>query len=285
MQTQIQTDNQSVREQIYRGELFLLLATDASRALASTVWSELEHEFADVGPVREVQFYCSDDEFFEHVGRLRKRFYTSPLYHDMLTSLIHGLGFNAAEHAFDPIRLRVIPHDGHQRIAARPMYYSHRDTWYSNPQSMITWWIPLHDVCPEETFEFFPDEFERPVSNDSEIFDFDAWVADGQKRRIGWQDKRTGLEAGYPHLMEEPRGDRIPVACSAGDTLLFSAQHLHQTRPNTTGQTRFSIDFRTVHLTDHAAGIAPRNVDNRSTGSSLMQFVHPETLKHQRGPA
>ena len=155
------------------------------------------------------------------------------------------------------------------------MYYGHRDTWYSNPQTMITWWIPLHDVTPDETFEFFPEEFSRPVANDSEVFDFDAWVREGQEKRIGWQNRDTGRTAAYPQLREPPRGRRIPVACRAGDVLLFSAQQLHQTRGNQTGLSRLSLDFRTVHLGDHAGGIGPVNVDNRSTGSALAQFVAP----------
>jgi hypothetical protein len=120
---------------------------------------------------------------------------------------------------------------------------------------------------------FFPDEFTRPVVNDSEIFDFDAWVEDGQEKRVGWQNRRTGTTAGYPQLHEPPRGRRIPVTCRAGDILLFSGQHLHQTRNNTTRKTRFSMDFRTVHLKDHADGIEAINVDNQSTGLSLQQFV------------
>ena len=153
------------------------------------------------------------------------------------------------------------------------MFYGHRDTWYANPQVMLTWWIPLHDVAPEETFEFMPAAFATAVKNDSEIFDFDAWVRSGQEKRIGWQDPRTGQTERYSQLQESPPGRRVPFAAHAGDVLLFAAQHLHQTRPNTTGRTRFSIDFRTVHLGDHESGLGPVNVDNRSTGSSLKQLV------------
>lgn len=276
MHTLLDADNTVVRRKIYQGQLFARPATQGSTSLAKAVWDEVERELGADGPARTAQFRLSADEFFARVGRLRKRIYTSAQYHQRVFDLLRELGFSPADNAFDPIRLRVISHGGHHNPAARPMYHGHRDTWYSNPQSMITWWIPLHDVRPEETFEFFPDEFSREVSNDSEIFDFDDWVALGQDKRIGWQDEKTGRTAGYPRLLEPPQGRRIPVACGAGDVLLFSAQHLHQTRPNEVGETRFSIDFRTVHLSDHANGIGPSNIDNRSTGTSLRQFVYPE---------
>ena len=266
-------DNAEVRRNLYAGVLYLVPGTNESAALAAAILLRVEAEFADVGPPREAQFQLSAEDFFARAGRLRKRFYTDADFHEQVAAVIQSLQFNAAEHAFDPIRLRVVTHDGHENPAAKAIYYGHRDTWYSNPQSMITWWIPLHDVAADETFEFFPEEFSRIVDNDSEIFDFDEWVEDGQEKRIGWQNGRTGLTAQYPELQEAPRGSRIPVACNAGDILLFSGQHLHQTRKNCTGRTRFSIDFRTVHLGDHAESIEAVNVDNRSRGSSLRQFI------------
>lgn len=271
-------DNARVRRNLYDGTLYLIPKTRESAGLAAEVLAQVEQEFADVGPPRQAQFELSSEEFFVRAGRLRKQFYTDQVFHRLVGDVIQSLAFDPTEQAFDPIRLRVVAHNGHENPGARAVYYGHRDTWYSNSQSMITWWIPLHDVCPDETFEFFPEQFAHVVDNDSEIFDFDEWVEDGQEKRIGWQDRRTGITAQYPELKESPQGERIPIECKAGDILLFSAQHLHQTRNNCTGQTRFSIDFRTVHLGDDAAGIGAENFDNRSRGSSLRQFIRGADL-------
>ncbi len=282
-QTRIDGPNAAVRGALYRGDVFLLPRTAASLALVAEIWTAAAEELGDCDSARQAQFRLSDGEYFARVGRLRKLFYTQRKFHEGVAAVMASAGFDPAEHAFDPIRLRAIAHDGHLNPAAQALYYGHRDTWYSNPQSMITWWIPLHDVRPEETFEFFPDHFGRVVLNDSECFDFETWVADGQARRIGWQDSQTGRTARYPRLLNEPTARTIPVECRAGEILLFAGQHLHKTRPNRTGRTRFSIDFRTVHLDDHACGRGPRNVDNRSSGSSLRQMIRGADVDAGRG--
>ena len=97
----------------------------------------------------------AEEEYFTRVGRLRKEIYTSQVFHGHVNSVIESLGFDLTRQAYDPARMRVVAHNGHQQPAAAPIYYGHRDTWYSNPQSMVTWWIPLHDVTADETFEFF----------------------------------------------------------------------------------------------------------------------------------
>lgn len=266
------SDHSLVRSELYSGTIFLLPPSSESLRLVEEASKLLVEELRE--SFRNAQFESSGEEFFEKIGRLRKRLYTEKSFHDAVEDVILGVGFSPEEQAYDPARLRVVTHGGHENPAAAPIYYGHRDTWYSNPQAMITWWIPLHDVLPKETFEFFPDEYARAVKNDSEKFDFQTWVSEGQEKRIGWQRRDTGLTATYPQLLEQPKGIRLPVTAKAGEVLLFAGQHLHQTRPNLTGRTRFSLDFRTVHLKDHHAGVGAPNVDNRSTGSSIVQFVH-----------
>jgi hypothetical protein len=48
--------------------------------------------------------------------------------------------------------------------------------------------------------------------------------------------------------------------------------------PNQSGVTRFSVDFRTVHVGDIAAGRAAANVDSACTGSSIRDFVRASDL-------
>lgn len=269
-------DGPVFRRALYAGRLFLLAPTPASLRLRDEVAVELERELGGDGPVREAQFRLSAEEFFRRIGRLRKLFYTEPRFHDLVRDVIQGLGLDAGELAFDPVRLRVIEHRGFENPKAAPVYHGHRDTWYANPQSQITWWIALHDVTEEETFVFWPRYFNRPVRNDSEAFDHDEWVRADQRRKIGWQDPETGREALYPRLQEEPSDEaRLTFSARAGQILLFSGQHLHRTNRLANGRTRFSADFRTVHLADERDGIGAANVDNRSRGSALPSHVLP----------
>lgn len=265
--------NELARQQLYTGSIFLLKSSVVTLALVRDVLDEVVDELGEDYRIAHEVFDSTD--YFERIGRLRKKIYTSPHYHQLVNTVIESTGFELGKQAYDPARMRVVAHQGHLNPAAAPIYYGHRDTWYSNPQSMITWWIPLHDVVADETFVFYPEYFDRPVNNDSEIFDFNDWTAEGQAKRIGWQNPNTGQTAHYPSLLEEPQGLHWPVLAKPGEILLFSGQHLHQTRKNVTGRTRFSLDFRTVNLDDEANHAEAKNVDNRSTGSSLVQFIHP----------
>jgi hypothetical protein len=257
---------------LYGGSLFLLPATSASRRLVSEASARIDAELG--GDMRTAQFRLSDEEFFQRVGRLRKAFYAEEAFYTHIYCLLAEQGVDVERTAFDPIRLRAVTHRGFENPRAAPVYYAHLDTWYARSQAEVTWWLPLHDVTEEETFVFYPECFNRPVPNNSELFDYDVWTQHGMALRIGWQDPSHGRTHLYPGQVGvfDP-GRVLSFAASAGEILLFAGAHFHQTRPNSTGRTRFSLDFRTVDLGDHVAGRGAPNADNRSTGLALRDYV------------
>jgi hypothetical protein len=55
--------------------------------------------------------------------------------------------------------------------------------------------------------------------------------------------------------------------------LLFSGAQMHSSVPNTSGRTRFSIDFRTVHRADaELLRGAPRS-DEECTGTTMRDYL------------
>jgi hypothetical protein len=263
-------------QSLFAGAVFHWPANAASQQLVKDAWMLIDGELGDGGggSAREAQFRLSDGEFFDRVGRLRRAIYTAPHFHAAVGRVVRACGFATNHMAFDPIRLRVISHRGHENPKAAPIYYAHRDTWYAHSQAELTWWVPLHDVMVEETFVFYPDWFDRTVPNNSEEFDYVAWTQHGPGLRIGWQQADAGRMYAYPGQVGafDP-GRTIGFAASKGDLIVFAGAHFHQTRKNGTGRTRFSLDFRTVDLDDHDRGGGAPNVDNRSTGSALVDYV------------
>ena len=55
---------------------------------------------------------------------------------------------------------------------------------------------------------------------------------------------------------------------------------MHSTVPNTSGRTRISIDFRTVHIDDVIAKRGAPNVDSACTGTVLRDFLRASDFSH-----
>ncbi|MGZ7085390.1 MAG: hypothetical protein ACXVIH_03625, partial [Ilumatobacteraceae bacterium] len=86
----------------------------------------------------------------------------------------------------------------------------------------------------------------------------------------------------HPHLVGEEPGHDVRIVGEAGSILCFSGAQLHATVPNTAALARFSFDFRTVNIEDVAAHAGPENIDSRSTGTTLRDFVRLDT--HEQLP-
>lgn len=267
---------QDLRRALYDGRVFLLPASDDSRRLVDFARARLRSELGDDPRTAHRRF--DDAELFDRVGRVRRALYTEALPHDLLRATAAGVGFEPTETAFDPARLRAILHRAALDPRAAPVYYPHRDTWYAHPSSVVTLWVALDDLRADETFVFHPSRFRAAVANDSEVFDYDAWVAQGWSLKVGWQDRDASLRARYPTVTGSGAEDYGPAegfACEAGEVLLFSGAHFHRTLPQERGLSRFSLDARLVHLGDEARGLGAPNVDGRSRGSALRDYVQP----------
>jgi hypothetical protein len=274
--TALPAANEETRRALHGGAIFHLGPTAASERLVDAALAALADELGP-GDVRAAHARLGDEAHFRVIGRVRKRLFCEPRFHRAVREVIAACGFEPRRCAFDPIRLRVVVHRGHDNPRAAPVYYPHRDTWYAHPQAVVAWWIPLHDLPAEQTFVFYPERFRRPVANGSARFEYGAWVRDGWDLKIGWQDRDAGLEAEYPAAATAlDAGAEVGFACRRGDNLLFSGAHFHRTLPHAAGVTRYSLDFRVVDLDDHARGAGAPNVDNRSRGSALVDYVGPE---------
>ena len=165
----------------------------------------------------------------------------------------------------DKLRLRAIT-PGLERVEqAAPVFYAHRDTWYGNPSCQVNVWLPLHEVDSRNSFRFYLDHFEKPIANDSERFRAENFRGFGSLQPVGTQ--------AYPRALEDPDGEMYDAVMQRGDVLLFSAAHLHQTLPNQTGRTRFSLDFR-FYLEEHLeTGRGAPDPDNRSVGLMTGEYT------------
>lgn len=272
-QSVMATDSAALCEAVYAGELFHVGATPASLALVADVHELLERELG-AGDPRFAQARMEDGAFFEAIGRIRRTLYTDTRFHRHVWDVVAAIGFDPAEVAFDPVRLRVVSHDGHHNPRAAPLYYAHRDTWFALSQAVVAWWIAMHDMPAEQTFEIYPEWFQRAIANSSEGFDYDEWAIDKRSLKIGWQDREAGRVVHYSGAIGEfAAGRAVPLAAKRGDNVVFSGAHLHQTRGHSAGHTRFSLDFRLVRVADHEAGKGPPNVDNRSRGSATRDYI------------
>jgi len=263
----------AARAALYDGAVLLTEPTEASRRAAAEAEALLASELG-VDDVRRAHEALSPETLFARIGRVRRTLFLDPRWHEIVREVIAACGVDPARAAFDPIRLRVVSHRGHENPRAKAVYLAHRDTWYAHSQAVITWWIPLHDLPEEETFVFYPERFAAAVPNESEIFEYGDWVREGWDLKIGWQHRDHGLKARYPGVIGDPDpGPAVGFSCRRGDNLRFSGAQFHATRPQSRGTTRYSLDFRVVWLDDHAAGRGAPNVDNRSRGSALVDYV------------
>ena len=177
-----------------------------------------------------------------------------------LTAILEDLGCDLHKTYFDVPRMRSSTSGDYLTTGIAYAWHAHRDTWYSAPPSQINWWLPIYDLHSDNAMAFHPRYWSEPVKNSSAGYNYYLWnkLHRGEKvAKLVKEDTRPLPKASEPIELDP----QIRLICPVGGLILFSAAQMHSSVPNTSGLTRFSIDFRTVHRDDVVRQRGAPNVD------------------------
>ena len=191
------------------------------------------------------------EEFVRRAGPLKTRFTNDLHTKELIRDVLCEFGCDPNDTYFDVPRLRIVPAGGYLSSGVSYAYKAHRDIWYASPTAQVNWWMPVFDVTGERAMSFFGDYWAKTLPNSSADFDYGEWCSVGRKMASS-QIKEDTRKHPLPVNDPDPASE-LRICGTKGDMIMFSASQLHATAPNDSPVTRFSIDFRTIALSDLAS--------------------------------
>lgn len=270
-------DDDTRRRQLYQGQLFIYSPRPAALALCAFARELTEAAFAPRNP-RTAQQDLPVERFAAILAELKPKFIHHARSKLLIQQLLVELGCDPSMTYFDVPRLRTSTSGNYLDTGISYAFHPHRDTWYSAPQCQINWWFPVYEVTSENIMAIHPLYWDRGVRNGSREYNYAEWNRVSRltaAQHIG-SDTRRQPKAEEPMDLDP----QIRVVLPVGGALVFSGAQMHSTAPNTSGVTRFSIDFRTVHLRDVEGRHGAPNVDSECTGTSMGDYLRISDLAH-----
>ena len=269
-------DDERRRRQLFEGQLFVYSPRPAALAFIQFARKLIQEAFSPLDPLR-AQYELPVETYAEILGKLKPAFIHHPESKRHIARIFAEMGCDLKKTYFDVPKMRTATSDGYLTTGIAYAWHPHRDTWYSAPPSQINWWMPIYDLASDNSMAFHPRYLTQPVRNNSADYNYyEANVANrgAHITRLIKEDKRI-----LPKPTESFDLDpQLRLICPSGGAILFSAAHMHSSVPNTSGVTRFSIDFRVVNIDDVAARRGAPNVDAACTGSSIRDFMRASDL-------
>ncbi len=212
------------------------------------------------------------------LAELKPRFIHHPRSKDLVGQLLVELGCDPSATYFDVPRLRTSTSDGYLDTGISYAFHPHRDTWYSAPQCQINWWLPVYDVTSENIMAFHPHYWDHGVRNSSCYYNYAEWNRTSRLTAA----QHIGTDTRKQPTAEEAMdlANQVRIVPPVGGMLVFSGAQMHSTVLNTSGVTRFSVDFRTVHIADVKARVGAPNVDSKCTGTTMDDYIRVTDFAH-----
>jgi hypothetical protein len=257
------------RDRLFAGQIFLFTPTPQTRALRDLARQMIEDAFAPLDPLT-AQYDMPVETFVDTFGPLKPRFIHHAETKRLMRQVLLDLGCDHDETYLDVPRLRGVTSDAYLTAGVGYAHPMHRDTWWSAPLAQLNWWMPVYEFESESSMAFHPAYWATGVENHSEDFNYYEWNAVGRADAAKHIHQDTRVQ---PHPPDDlPTDPQVRFVVPPGGIVLFSGAQLHSTVPNTSGRSRFSIDFRTVNIVDLERRRGAPNVDSRPQGTSLRDF-------------
>lgn len=260
------------RSRLYEGDLVLRTDIAAVSDLVDYTREQLTELFSPYDP-EEVHRHLSPEQVAALLAVWKPAFIHSERSVALTRAIVAEAGFGCEHTYLDLPRPRTAYPSGHLTTGIAFNFPWHRDAWYSAPSQQINWWLPIFEIRPDNAMKFDLSRFAEPVENDSCGFDY---YAINRARAMTAAQVKVETQARPGAINHAPVGD-IVFVMQPGAILLFSGAHLHASIPNTSGRSRYSIDFRTVDRRDVAVGRGAALVDTACSGTSLRDFVNVAT--------
>lgn len=270
-------DDDARRAALYEGQLFVYGARSPVRRLVDFARGMIEQAFGPLDP-EVAQHELPVDEFARILGELKPRFIHAPESKELLREVLASFGCDPERTYFDVPRLRSSTSDGFLTSGIAYAWHPHRDTWYSAPGCQVNWWLPVYEITAENGMAFHPAYWNRPVRNSSADYNYYVWnkVHRGPDvARLVKEDTRPLPRATEPMALDP----QVRLVCPVGGMVVFSGAQMHSSVPNTSGRTRFSIDFRTVHLDDVLQRRGAPRSDEYCTGTTMRDYLRCTDLQ------
>lgn len=268
------------RADLYAGQLYVYSPRASTTALCQLARDMCDEAFAPYQPV-DAQHHMGVEEYVEILKSLKPAFIHHPRCKELIRDILEDLQCDLDRTYFDVPRLRTVTSHNYLTSGLGYAFKPHRDTWYSPPQCQLNWWLPVYDIQTENAMAFHTHYWDRPLKNSSGEFNYQDWNNNGRKaaHHQGKTDTRRQSEA----LETVQLDPQLRLVTEPGGLIVFSAAHLHSTVPNTSGETRISIDFRTVHLDDLATNGGAPNLDSACTGTTIGDYLRGTDFSHVPG--
>ena len=268
------------RKQLYQGAIFLHAPCGNAVKLCQLARELVEEAVAPLDP-RRVQDAIQAERTAEILSVLKPKFIHHPKAKEFIQGMLAELGCDLEKTYFDVPRLRTAFPGEYLKSGIAYAFHPHRDTWYSAPLCQINWWMPIYPINAENCMAIHPRYWSAPIRNGSSGYNYFKWNLENRSNAAQHVKSDTRIQPRPEEPVElEPQ---FRLICEPGAVYQFSAAQLHSTVPNTSDLTRYSIDFRTVHLDDVWTQAGAPNIDSACTGTSMGDFL--KAMDFSRVPA
>tara|TARA_B100000963_G_C22577619_1_gene649256 strand:- start:284 stop:1123 length:840 start_codon:yes stop_codon:yes gene_type:complete len=241
-------DSNKFKTSIFKGKIFI---PQGFSSLLSLI-IEVENYFLNYFNF-SINEFVKDNSIIlneEEIIKFQKLIKQSESIYKKFIIFLKDLDFEIHDTYCDQMTIRFSPSINEDAKGLLKPVKPHRDTWASNFQHQINWWIPLHSLSKQNSIFFIPKYFTKRVKNNSKDWSFKLF-------------KQGHIKSSTPvSLQNFSPVDYKTKKLNLGDAFCFSGNQIHGSKLGRFR--RLNLETRTLCTKDLKRFHIPKSVDNNN---------------------
>ncbi|KXF80460.1 2OG-Fe(II) oxygenase family protein [Enterovibrio coralii] len=250
--------HQELGDRLFQGELIIFSIADELAPFLNRTKQLINKHFGIPDP-QKAHLALDEPTYAARASETMTAFERDPEIKSLFFSALETCGVNREENFYDRLVLRIVPCVTSYDKGRQASVKHHRDTWGSNIDSQINWWLPIFPLRKARSIALYPDYWNKKVANTTSDWSFSRYLAEKKAtpsgEKIAYPSSPQALESIDEQACFTPE-------LQPGEILTFASAHLHGSKFNLTDKFRFSVEIRTVNIHDVKHGKGAPNVDN-----------------------
>ncbi|MDD1780101.1 hypothetical protein LRP49_02710 [Enterovibrio sp. ZSDZ35] len=258
IRTNTRIGQQKLGDALFKGDIVVFSIPEVLSPFIHHTRSLIERDFQLQDP-EHAHNYLDVKTYLARAELAKKRFENDDKAKRLFFRALSHCGIREDTNYYDRLVLRIVPCEAEYDNGRQASVKHHRDTWGSNIDCQINWWLPIYPLTKGRSIAIYPEYWQQKVNNTTSSWSFSQYLeeknATPDEEKIHYPSAPQALEGIDENASYTPE-------IQPGDILSFSSAHLHGSKTNQTSKFRFSVEIRTVAMSDLYNKKGAPNIDN-----------------------
>ncbi|PKF49645.1 hypothetical protein AT251_17495 [Enterovibrio nigricans] len=173
--TDTRLEQPTLGDVLFKGDIVIFSVPDVLSPFIHYTRSLIEHTFQLADP-ENAHKHMDVATYLARADLTKRRFDKDVKAKTLFFDALAHCGIDVNADYYDRLVLRIVPCEAEYDNGRQASVKHHRDTWGSNIDCQVNWWLPIYPLSTARSIAIYPNYWQNKVNNTTSSWSFSRYL-------------------------------------------------------------------------------------------------------------